>query len=323
MCRSIGPIFPILRIRFKGYDVAFAPMFQLDTVCKSLRKNVDEEIWFQYTGTSVPEVPQERHSFAKQLIETFTWEEIRLYVHSVDYPETHLKDIWEGRESNATFDFDVLRVPCRLYKYTKSDEENMRRLLKCGLLELNSPLHFNDPWDCNYTPEVKKLLKDVGISCFSEKDSNVLMYSHYAYGPAGGHAGICVEFDPYKIHTLWSENDSDEIKADWRRVFYYPALPSFDSNSQKAVIATCKNRIWQYESEYRLFAVKKDTPQGPGIYQFNREAITAVLFGCRFDGHIIDIDKVKRWLSDVPNVTYKRALEPNGSFEITYEDCNN
>ena len=244
MYSSIGPIFPMLKIQFKGYDVAFAPMFQLDTVRKSLGKIVDEGIWFQFTGTSVPDAPQVRHSFAKELIETFTWEEIRLYVHSADYPEAHLKDIWEGNEPNATFDFDVLRVPCRLYKYTKYNEENVRRLLKCGLLELNSPLRFNDPWDCNYTPEVKNLLKDVGISCFSEEDSNILMYSHYAYGPAGGHAGICVEFDPYKIPTLRSETDSDRIEANWRRVFYYPTLPIFDSNSQNALIATCKNRVW-------------------------------------------------------------------------------
>ncbi len=227
--------------------------------------------------------------------------------------------IWEGNESKAAFDFDVLQVPCRLYKYTRYNEENIRQLLKCGLLELNSPLRFNDPWDCNYAHDVKELLKNVGISCFSEDDSNILMYSHYAYGPAGGHAGICVEFDPYKITTLWSETDSDSIEADWRRVFYYPSLPNFDSNSQKALIATCKNHVWQYEREYRLFAVKNAVPQGPGIYQFNRDAITAVYFGCRFDIRVLD--KVKRWLSDVPKVSYKSALEPNGSFEIVYKDC--
>lgn len=319
MNNSIGPIFPILKIQYKGYDVAFVPMFQLDTIRKSLKKTVDETIWYDFTGASVPDAPQKRHSFVKDLMEIFTWEEIRLYVHAGDYPEAHLKDIWERKEQDATFDFDVLRVPCRLYKYTRYNEENARRLLKCGLLELNSPLRFNDPWDCNYTPEVKDMLKNVGISCFSEEDSNILMYSHYAYGPAGGHAGICVEFDPYKITTLWSENDSDRIGADWRRVFYYPDLPNFDTDTQRAVIATCKNRIWQYEKEYRLFAVKGRTPQGPGIYQFDREAVTAILFGCRFDIRIID--KVKRWISDVPNVIYKRALEPNGSFGIIYEDC--
>ena len=319
MSNSIGPIYPILIIRLKNNDVAFVPMFQLDTVRESLGKTANEVRWFSYTGTSVPNDPKERQSFAKELLQTFNWEEIMLYVHSFDYPETHLKDIWEGREPDATFDFDVLRVPCRLYKYTRYNEENIRRLLKCGLLKLNSPLSFNDPWDCNYTPEVKNLLKDVGISCFSEEDSNVLMYSHYAYGPAGGHAGICVEFDPYRIQTLSSESDGDRIQADWRRVFYYPALPSFDTNSQKALIATCKNRIWQYEREYRLFAVKMAVPQGPGFYQFDRDAITGIIFGCKFD--IRMIDKVKGWFSDVSKVTYKRVLEPNGTFGITFEDC--
>jgi len=194
----------------------------------------------------------------------------------------------------------------------------VRRLLKCGFLKLNSPSGFNDPWDCNYTPEVKNLLIDVGVSCFSEEESNILMYSHYARGPAGGHAGICVEFDPYKITTLL-KRESDKIKADWRRVFYYSALPNFDANSQKALIATCKNRVWQYEKEYRLFAVQMAIPQGPESYKYNRAVITAILFGCRFDMRMID--KVKGWLSDVPTVNYKRALEPNGSFEITYADC--
>ena len=319
MPSSIGPIYPVLLIRFKRNDVAFVPMFQLDTVRESLNKHVDECRWFHFTGSSVPDDPQERQSFAETLLRTFTWDEIKLYTHSIEYPEAHLKDIWEGREPNATFDFSVLRVPCRLYKYTRFDEEDLRRLLKCGLLEFKSPLRFNDPWDCNYTPEVKNLLKDVGISCFSEDDSNILMYSHYAYGLAGGHAGICVEFDPYKIRSVFSESHTDSVDADWRRVFYYPALPNFDSHSQKALIATCKNRVWQYEKEYRLFAVKSGTPQGPGFYQFNRDAITAVHLGCKFD--MTMTDKVKRWLSDVPKVIYKRALEPNGSFEIAYEDC--
>ncbi len=95
MHSSIGPIFPILKIQFKGYDVAFAPMFQLDNVRQLLGKNADDTRWFEFTGTSVPDDPQLKHSFAKELIEMFTWEEIRLYVHSIDYPEAHLKDIWE------------------------------------------------------------------------------------------------------------------------------------------------------------------------------------------------------------------------------------
>ena len=290
-------------------------MFQLNTLRKYLNRSVDEAKWYEYTGTSVPDNEQERRSFANELVKTFTWEEIRLYVHLVDCPEAYIKNIWEGIEPEAIFDFSVLTIPYRLYRYTKYIEEYVGQLLECGLLKLSSPLDFNDPWDCNYDFKVKGLLKNVGISCFSEEDNNVLMYSHYA----DKHTGICVEFDPYRIGTLRSENSSETIEASWRRVFYYPALPNFDPDIQKAVIATCKNRVWKYEREYRLFAVKNANPQGPGSYHFNRDAITAIFFGCRFD--IRRIDKVKKWLADVPNVAYKRVIEPNGSFVITYENC--
>jgi len=68
MNRLIGPIYPILKIRFKGNDVAFVPMFQLDMVRKFLRKSVDERKWFDFTGNSVPAAPQERLSFSQELL---------------------------------------------------------------------------------------------------------------------------------------------------------------------------------------------------------------------------------------------------------------
>ena len=152
---SIGPTFPILTIRFKGNHVAFIPMVHLDIERERLNKCSLDTAWFHHTGATVPDDPQQRHSFAKRLLNTFTWNEIALYVQSHGYPEAHLKAMWEGTEHEASFDLEVLRVPSRLYKYTKYDEQDLEQLLKCGLLEMKSPLSFNDPWDCNYTPEVR------------------------------------------------------------------------------------------------------------------------------------------------------------------------
>ena len=353
MTHSICPSYPILEIIINGHKVAFIPMMQLVNQKKLLGKKVDEVRWYNYTGETVPTDERERYSFAAEVCKTFCWDEVKNFVQSMyhPFPEFLFKAAWEGQNSNSAFDFCVLKLPNRLYKYIKFDTNKTKSLLKRGLIALNRPSTFNDPWDCNYDKEVSDKFKNIGTFCCSEDASNILMYSHYAYN----HSGLCIEFDPKKIFMLsqiyfsWfcslsnfsalldlkisaiiellkdqllsqvSSKFREGVEGHWRPVFYYQSLPNFELESQLAVVATCKNSIWQYEKEWRLFAIKHGVPEKSGLYEYNRKSITSISFGCNFDQK--EIAFVKKWLSDVPEISYKRVCNPNGNFSIVYEDC--
>ncbi len=119
--------------------------------------------------------------------------------------------------------------------------------------------------------EAMKNIKDnvnkiFGISCFAERNDNILMWSHYA----DKHTGFCVEYDMTKIR-------SQEAKLMLYPVIYSkkrPLLPlsMFDFSDVKNVkiaegifphadiveALLTKSNIWQYEEEWRIIHTLKN-----------------------------------------------------------------
>lgn len=108
--------------------------------------------------------------------------------------------------------------------------------------------------------------KIFGISCFAERNDNILMWSHYA----DKHTGFCVEYDMSKIK-------SQEAKLMLYPVIYSkkrPLLPlsMFDFSDVKNVkiaegifphadiveALLTKSNIWQYEEEWRIIHTLKN-----------------------------------------------------------------
>lgn len=88
-------------------------------------------------------------------------------------------------------------TPKRIYKYAPFDTDGYwKNNIYNGLVFLQKPLYFNDPFDCaiNIDENVKnKYMKKDGInnlkqiykqepliSCFSELNDSIQMWSHYA-----------------------------------------------------------------------------------------------------------------------------------------------
>ena len=110
----------------------------------------------------------------------------------------------------------------------------------------------------------------VGITCFSETHSNMLMWSHYA----NKHTGICVEYDFSKLFTTVptslllpvTYSDKRPLLPIERIVQMDGDCPKTDNSKMHELLPdllralTVKSSIWDYEREWRHIVFTKDVP---------------------------------------------------------------
>lgn len=151
------------------------------------------------------------------------------------------------------------------------------QIIKTGNIDLQIPRYFNDPYDClhqnfkikfsyedvkhlsdkisaKFRPseqELKTAIKNhndifdisyfYSMSCFSEKNDSMLMWSHYARN----HSGICLEFEFV-----------DELISNTKQIDYVDE--NFDLKNltpEKAILI--KHKDWSYEKEWRYIRFSK------------------------------------------------------------------
>lgn len=117
----------------------------------------------------------------------------------------------------------------------------------------------------------------IGITCFSESNSDLLMWSHYG----GRYRGFCLEFDStYAPFT----------KA--RKVIYSDIMPKFnpmrflddDLESQFMDLFCIKSKSWEYEKEWRVFHLESGTP-----FIYEEKALTGIYFGPDMENEFFEI----------------------------------
>ena len=159
---------------------------------------------------------------------------------------------------------------------------------------------------------VEKLARDtndmVGILSLSEKNDDLLMWSHYA----DCHRGICLEFStsqPSFFQGALPVNYGDE----------FPALNLHEIVLDETLRNTApwmlmKARQWEYEKEWRVL----DFECGPGPKAFPRDALTAVVLGCRITDEYRK--KVSSWLQTRGcNTVLYQARQVAGHFRLSIE----
>jgi len=119
----------------------------------------------------------------------------------------------------------------------------------------------------------------VGVTCFSETENEILMWSHYA----DKHKGICLKFD-WKIHPEYFSGS---------KVFYsnsihnieYSSTENFHQEYKKCVLT--KLGRWNYEKEIRsVIEINKKRN-----LSFNPKALVGVIFGEKTNNADIEIIK--------------------------------
>lgn len=113
----------------------------------------------------------------------------------------------------------------------------------------------------------------LGVLCLSEKNDNILMWSHYSQQ----HQGFCLEFNP-KLGFLQRAHP----------IVYSQKLPIFnplhykETRQQKLTLAKdllTKSSDWKYEQEWRVINLPEHG--GPGVHELHEKALTGVIFGFR------------------------------------------
>jgi hypothetical protein len=115
--------------------------------------------------------------------------------------------------------------------------------------------------------EILKFLSTRGISCFSEVNNSLLMWSHYS----GHFKGFCLEF----------RTDLDLFQK-LRRVRYTAQMPEVDivpmlcdDDFEQVLDLYCTKALdWQYEQEWRCIH-----SQGGTAYTYPTDALTGIYMG--------------------------------------------
>lgn len=160
-------------------------------------------------------------------------------------------------------------------------------------------------------------LGSFGISCFSAKADNFLMWSHYAQE----HHGVCMEFDfTREIQMVRQPGFSflNSYMLNMRKVVYTDstAIVNLTSISRdKFSPVYHKSRNWEYEEEYR------SVRPAVGVYSFDPSFLQAVYFGMRTTQK--EIDEIRKLIdqSGYGAVVFKKMIQKSqSSYDLTGTD---
>ncbi|ATC63920.1 hypothetical protein CMV30_08125 [Nibricoccus aquaticus] len=147
------------------------------------------------------------------------------------------------------------------------------------------PLEFRDMLKRSAVDMVAQSKKDFiahrGVTCFSERNENLLMWSHYS----SGGTGVCLEF------STNSEIFEKAIKVHYKEK--PPVLDALDIlmsvfGTRKATwiddMYCTKPADWHYEREWRVIHRSRGT-----VYIYPKESLKAVYFGPRCTREFVEI----------------------------------
>lgn len=150
-------------------------------------------------------------------------------------------------------------------------------------------------------------LKTRGIACFSEKNDDLLMWSHYG----GRYRGVCLEFNT-QIEPF------EKVKS----VKYLPALPQLNvanillNNEGDAVfdLYCTKSDSWCYEREWRALHEVAGTQ-----YIYGPKALTGVYFGPDIDNESLEIVCLVL-AGQNENVRFYKGSRSTSEFRVLFEE---
>ena len=210
---------------------------------------------------------------------------------------TRFNDPFECRPA-LTFHQSPLKRKMLLREMTKhrfpnADKRTMKKLMKGKGYLLTDPVALARAYG--------GFVSTVGIYCLSEKNDDLLMWSHYS----DSHRGLCLQFDASADRTIFWEAFKVIYQED------YPVVNIMDMGKgeefRKALLT--KSAHWTYEQERRVLRMEQEG--GPGYYQFSPELLTGVIFGALMTAE--DKKTVTHWIKAYPTRISIHQAALNGS----------
>ena len=157
---------------------------------------------------------------------------------------------------------------------------------------------------------------NAGVVCLSERNKDILMWSHYS----NKHQGLCIVFDKEilegqfccgKVH--YSQN--------------YPTFKKFIKILNRSVLTGLfelfllnKSKHWKYEKEHRLIEVPRSENDLPKkrIINYPATALTGIIWGCQTNEK--DKKKVRESLkSKKHEIIYYQASKSKNAYSLKIE----
>lgn len=158
-------------------------------------------------------------------------------------------------------------------RFPQADKQTLRNLVRDKRHMLTDQDFLRQTYE--------ELIRSVGVYCLTEKNADLLMWSHYS----DCHRGLCIELDPTKEGTLFWEAWKVTYQEDYPTVNIMK--PDRPDELRKAHLT--KSTHWEYEQEWRI--LKFEDEGGPGYYPFEPELLTGVILGaliCKEDRELIE-----------------------------------
>jgi hypothetical protein len=169
------------------------------------------------------------------------------------------------------------------------------------------------------TIHLVNLSKDIGLLCLSEKDKDILMWSHYSDGHTGLVVGLTTDHPPLSVtERLWKvAYDSERVKLD---LAWLPDSEEYKQYTKELV--TTKSSHWQYEQEWRQFFplqkchVDRHDDATHYFLKIQPQLITKVILGWRCSD--VTENSVRRALTEsrLQHVLLEKTVLDERKFEL-------
>lgn len=161
-----------------------------------------------------------------------------------------------------------------------------------------------EKWHTFMNTNATTAINSNGVCCFSKKEDNLLLWSHYG----DSHKGVCLKFN------ILEDPEFFFFPVNVKYMEEYPAYNHLRNRQQilDSLMLT-KAKAWSYEEEFRV--IKMNTLGGKKVA---KKAIVEIIFGCRceqdFIDRIIALTKALEY-----NLVYKKAVISKYKFSLDFE----
>ena len=213
--------------------------------------------------------------------------------------------------------------PKTLYSYMPFNDNTKDAIVR-GYKYANEIFDFNDPTDPTIKligeeedkEEMRELLKNIRIACFSTSPLNALMYSHYT----DKHKGISIEYDFSNFNkkdtttsTLLEVKYKEELKID-SEISQISMKSDDDTDKEISFLDLfrTKHLNWEYEKEYRVITYDVD--------KIGKENLTikAIYLGKDFPEDNIEL--ITELIKDKDIKLYQVRLHEHNVFRLEAEE---
>lgn len=179
-----------------------------------------------------------------------------------------------------------------------------RQILNYKKEDVVASLNANPNLLQKFKDAVGNVMNRHGICCFSKKNADLLMWSHYA----DCHTGICLEFDVTKDPGFFTF----PINVHYQDA--YPKIDISEEDKYKEYVITListKYSEWSYEEEIRIM---KDSNKA---YSFEPSALISVTFGCKVEDAVIEeVKHVVEANLNLKHVKFYKAVMDDTDFKL-------